>query len=111
MHTTIGSGGGSIAHLDASGGLRVGPQSAGSEPGPASYGNGGEEATVTVENKTLIVTPGPRRARGGWAEALRSIPQRELDRDFAALQSFREAPDEWEAIEWQWPESDADEKV
>jgi N-methylhydantoinase A/oxoprolinase/acetone carboxylase beta subunit len=45
--TTLGAGGGSIAHLDASGGLRVGPQSAGSEPGPACYGRGGEEATVT----------------------------------------------------------------
>ena len=45
--TTIGSGGGSIAHLDAAGGLRVGPQSAGAEPGPACYGRGGEQATVT----------------------------------------------------------------
>ncbi len=45
--TTLGAGGGSIAHLDASGGLRVGPHSAGSEPGPASYGRGGENATVT----------------------------------------------------------------
>ena len=45
--TTLGAGGGSIAHLDASGGLRVGPQSAGSEPGPACYGRGGENATVT----------------------------------------------------------------
>jgi N-methylhydantoinase A len=51
--TTIGSGGGSIAHLDASGGLRVGPQSAGSEPGPACYGNGGEEATVTDASVVL----------------------------------------------------------
>lgn len=45
--TTLGAGGGSIAHLDASGGLRVGPHSAGSEPGPACYGRGGQEATVT----------------------------------------------------------------
>src|SRR5215475_6273307 len=45
--TTLGAGGGSIAHLDASGGLRVGPQSAGSEPGPACYGRGGQDATVT----------------------------------------------------------------
>src|SRR5262245_39295335 len=51
--TTIGSGGGSIAHLDASGGLRVGPQSAGSEPGPACYGHGGEEATVTDASVVL----------------------------------------------------------
>lgn len=44
---SIGAGGGSIAHLDAGGLLRVGPQSAGSEPGPACYGNGGTEPTVT----------------------------------------------------------------
>jgi N-methylhydantoinase A/oxoprolinase/acetone carboxylase beta subunit len=50
---TIGAGGGSIAHLDASGGLRVGPQSAGSEPGPACYGRGGEEATVTDASVVL----------------------------------------------------------
>jgi N-methylhydantoinase A/oxoprolinase/acetone carboxylase beta subunit len=45
--TAIGTGGGSIARLDAAGALRVGPQSAGSEPGPACYGRGGTEATVT----------------------------------------------------------------
>ena len=43
----IGSGGGSIAWLDSAGGLRVGPHSAGSEPGPACYGRGGKQATVT----------------------------------------------------------------
>ena len=43
----IGAGGGSIAWLDGAGGLRVGPRSAGSEPGPACYGKGGEAATVT----------------------------------------------------------------
>jgi N-methylhydantoinase A len=44
---SIGSGGGSIAWIDRGGGLRVGPRSAGSEPGPACYGRGGEEPTVT----------------------------------------------------------------
>jgi N-methylhydantoinase A/oxoprolinase/acetone carboxylase beta subunit len=44
---SIGSGGGSIAWIDAGGGLRVGPQSAGAEPGPACYGRGGSDATVT----------------------------------------------------------------
>ena len=43
---TIGSGGGSIARIDAAGGLKVGPQSARSEPGPACYGRGGRQATV-----------------------------------------------------------------
>jgi N-methylhydantoinase A len=49
----IGAGGGSIAWLDGAGGLRVGPQSAGSEPGPACYGRGGEEATVTDASVVL----------------------------------------------------------
>lgn len=43
----IGSGGGSIAWLDSANGLRVGPESAGSVPGPACYGRGGKQATVT----------------------------------------------------------------
>ena len=49
----IGAGGGSIAWLDGAGGLRVGPQSAGSEPGPACYGRGGEAATVTDASVVL----------------------------------------------------------
>ncbi|ADB50633.1 hydantoinase/oxoprolinase family protein [Conexibacter woesei] len=44
---SIGAGGGSIAHVDAGGLLRVGPRSAGSAPGPACYGRGGTEPTVT----------------------------------------------------------------
>ena len=44
---TIGAGGGSIARLDAAGGLKVGPESAGADPGPACYGRQGREATVT----------------------------------------------------------------
>ena len=44
---TIGAGGGSIAWIDDGGMLRVGPQSAGADPGPVAYGNGGEEPTVT----------------------------------------------------------------
>jgi N-methylhydantoinase A len=49
---TIGAGGGSVAWIEA-GGLRVGPQSAGSDPGPACYGNGGTEPTVTDANAVL----------------------------------------------------------
>jgi N-methylhydantoinase A len=50
---SIGSGGGSIAWLDAAGGLRVGPKSAGSEPGPACYGRGGTLPTVTDASVVL----------------------------------------------------------
>ncbi len=49
----IGAGGGSIAHQDQLGLLKVGPQSAGSEPGPACYGLGGREPTVTDANLVL----------------------------------------------------------
>ena len=44
---TVGAGGGSIARVDAGGALRVGPDSAGASPGPAAYGRGGTEPTVT----------------------------------------------------------------
>jgi N-methylhydantoinase A len=50
---TVGAGGGSIAWRDAGGALRVGPHSAGAEPGPACYGKGGEEPTVTDANLLL----------------------------------------------------------
>ncbi|WP_213774249.1 hydantoinase/oxoprolinase family protein [Bradyrhizobium sp. dw_78] len=50
---SIAAGGGSIASVDAGGTFRVGPESAGSVPGPACYGNGGEAATVTDANVIL----------------------------------------------------------
>ncbi len=50
---TLGAGGGSIARVDAGGILRVGPDSAGADPGPACYGKGGEAPTVTDANLVL----------------------------------------------------------
>ncbi len=50
---TVGAGGGSIAWRDAGGALRVGPRSAGAVPGPACYGRGGEQPTVTDANLLL----------------------------------------------------------
>ena len=50
---TLGAGGGSIAWIDAGGALRVGPQSAGADPGPACYGRGGIQPTVTDANLVL----------------------------------------------------------
>lgn len=50
---TVGSGGGSIASVDAGGALRVGPQSAGADPGPICYGRGGQQPTVTDANLIL----------------------------------------------------------
>jgi N-methylhydantoinase A len=71
---TLGAGGGSIAALDRSGLLRVGPESAGAQPGPACYGRGGTAATVTDANLVLgYLDPGGLL---GGAHA--------LDRDAAA---------------------------
>ena len=56
---TIGAGGGAIAWLDAGRNLRVGPRSAGARPGPACYGDGGTEPTVTDVDLLLgIINPG-----------------------------------------------------
>lgn len=54
---TVGAGGGSIARVDAGGALRVGPESAGADPGPACYGRGGRELTVTDANLLLQRLP------------------------------------------------------
>jgi len=51
--TTVGAGGGSVARVDESGALRVGPESAGAEPGPACYDRGGERPTVTDADVAL----------------------------------------------------------
>jgi len=61
---TVGAGGGSIAHVPPlTGALRVGPQSAGAEPGPAAYGKGGTEPTVTDAN--VVLGHLPPRLLGG----------------------------------------------
>ncbi len=61
---SVGAGGGSIAFLSASGALQVGPASAGADPGPASYGRGGEAPTVTDADVVLHRIP-PGVALGG----------------------------------------------
>jgi len=76
----IGAGGGSIARLDTLGRLQVGPDSAGSAPGPACYGNGGSEPTVT-DADTVLGRLDPKRFAGG------AIPLHR-DKAEAALQSL-----------------------
>ncbi|MXZ27065.1 MAG: hydantoinase/oxoprolinase family protein [Gammaproteobacteria bacterium] len=62
---TVGAGGGSIAHVpELTGALRVGPQSAGADPGPAAYAKGGEEPTVTDANVVLGYLPAEVRLGG-----------------------------------------------
>jgi N-methylhydantoinase A len=72
---TVGAGGGSIVWLDSGGAVRVGPESAGADPGPACYGRGGTRPTVTDAN--LLLGRLPAALAGGI----------ELDRE-AAAQSF-----------------------
>ncbi len=64
---TVGAGGGSIGWRDRGGALRVGPRSAGAEPGPACYGRGGSEPTVTDAN-LLLGYLDPRSALAGGVE-------------------------------------------
>jgi N-methylhydantoinase A len=62
---TVGAGGGSIAWRDPGGALRVGPHSAGADPGPACYGRGGEHPTVTDANLLLGRLPADTPLAGG----------------------------------------------
>jgi N-methylhydantoinase A len=64
---TVGAGGGSIARIDAGGMLRVGPESAGSDPGPVCYGRGGTR--VTISDANLILGRLPASRFGQAAEA------------------------------------------
>jgi N-methylhydantoinase A len=64
---TVGAGGGSIAWRDPGGALRVGPRSAGADPGPAGYGRGGREPTVTDANLVLGRLPAGGGLAGGVA--------------------------------------------
>jgi N-methylhydantoinase A len=62
---TVGAGGGSIAHVpELTKALRVGPQSAGADPGPAAYGKGGAEPTVTDANVVLGLLPAQQKLGG-----------------------------------------------
>jgi N-methylhydantoinase A len=73
---TVGTGGGSIAWVDAGGALRVGPESAGADPGPACYGFGGRRPTVTDAN--LLLGRLPMRLADGL-ELDRSAAEEALD--------------------------------
>jgi N-methylhydantoinase A len=75
----VGAGGGSIAWLDPAGGLQVGPRSAGAAPGPACYGRGGVDATVTDANVLLGYMPaGP--VADGQITISQSLAEDALDR-------------------------------
>jgi len=73
---TVGAGGGSIARIDAGGMLRVGPESAGSTPGPICYGRGGTR--VTISDANLILGRLPAARFGQAAEAARQAIQDQI---------------------------------
>ena len=77
---TVSAGGGSIASIDEGGALRVGPRSAGAEPGPACYGRGGTEPTVT--DACLVL---------GWLDPKHTLAGVRLDRR-AAVQALDRLP-------------------
>jgi N-methylhydantoinase A len=79
--TTIGAGGGSIASVDGGGLLQVGPESAGSDPGPACYGRG-ERPTVTDAN-LLLGRINPERPIGGLARLDIAAARRAIEHDVA----------------------------
>ena len=76
----IGAGGGSIAHLDRLGRIAVGPESAGAEPGPACYGQGGERPTVT-DSDVVLGRIDPERFAGGSMPLCRAAAEKTLSRD------------------------------
>jgi N-methylhydantoinase A len=79
---SIGAGGGSLAWIDAGGFLRVGPRSAGAEPGPAAYARGGESPTVTDANLVLGRLD-PDYFLGGSMPLDRDRATRAIERDVA----------------------------
>ena len=83
---TIGAGGGSIAGVDAGGLLQVGPESAGSVPGPACYGRGNDRPTVTDANVLLGRIAAERPLGGGLLAAL------DVGRARAAIERYVAAP-------------------
>ncbi|MEJ8306313.1 hydantoinase/oxoprolinase family protein [Saccharibacillus sacchari] len=90
--TAIGAGGGSIAWVDPAGVLKVGPESAGADPGPACYGKGGEAATVTDAYVHLGIIH-PDRFLGGTMKLDASLAAASLERLGAklGLDSYRAA--------------------
>ncbi|GIT25911.1 MAG: hypothetical protein CM1200mP41_19550 [Gammaproteobacteria bacterium] len=80
---TVGAGGGSIAWIDRDGLMKVGPQSAGASPGPACYGQGGRDATVTDANLFL-----GRLSQGGLLGGAMAL---DLDRAREAVEGIAQA--------------------
>jgi N-methylhydantoinase A len=81
---TVGAGGGSLAHVDSGGLLKVGPQSAGADPGPVCYGRGGTEPAVTDAN-IVLGTLNPTHLLDGRMDVRRDLAEEALARLGARL--------------------------
>jgi N-methylhydantoinase A len=86
---SVGAGGGSIAFVDEGGLLQVGPRSAGARPGPACYGQGGTEPTVTDANVVLGIVD-PDYFLGGKMQLKRELAEAAVDKIAARLGVTRE---------------------
>ena len=86
---TVGAGGGSIASVDSGGLLKVGPESAGADPGPACYGLGGDRPTVTDAN-IVLGTLNPSNLLGGRMQLRRGLAVTAIDRLASAFGLGRE---------------------
>ena len=76
---TIGAGGGSVAYVDGGGAFRVGPRSAGADPGPACYGKGGDEPTVT-DAQVVLGRLDPEQFLGGGVEIDPALSRKAIER-------------------------------
>jgi N-methylhydantoinase A len=76
---TVGAGGGSIAFVDSGGLLKVGPRSAGADPGPACYDRGNDEPTVTDAN-VVLRTLNPMHLLGGRMKVRSDLARAAIDR-------------------------------
>lgn len=84
---TVGAGGGSIAWIDDDGRLKVGPQSAGADPGPASYGKGGKSPTITDAN-LFLGRLGAKSLLGGKLRLYPELAQESLQKLFRELEGI-----------------------
>ncbi len=83
----ISAGGGTIAWIDSAGAVRVGPQSAGADPGPACYGKGNTEPTVTDAN-LILGRLNPAQIAGGAVHLNQELAERALDQLAGRLSGF-----------------------
>lgn len=97
---TVGSGGGSLAYMDAGGALHVGPQSAGANPGPACYGlSSGEPQATTTDANLILGRLSPERFLGGAMRLNSDRARQALAATAAAMGVDKEEEAAWDVIQ------------